>query len=392
MGDDAIIVRPATSNGVVETPATDMILEWLAISIVLLLALAFVAAVAVFVLRLLHNLRHKREQELESVWESRIVELIVCCEVDGVPDVTASKLSDYRDEIVGMSRSRQRSLLELIVRHAFVVTGEALHRLCLLAEPAIGAARELTGRRDPAMRALGVHVLGTLALSTHEEEVVRFLDNGVPIVAKTAARTLARSGEARFVRPILATAARLEHWALSEIVSVLQDIGPAARDDLRAVYADPGEPSQGRVICAETLRWLNDLAAADTATRILLTETDRDLLASSLRLLRRVGSAEHAPAIRRMCTSHDPVVRLNALAALATTGDDVDGEDEARMTVALTDPVSWVAIRAARGLREMQRPGPLRDAVALEHPRSALAYDVWPEVFETASPQREAAA
>lgn len=365
------------------TQGSDSVLTWLVVVILVLLCLAFVAATAVFVLRLSHHLRHKRQRELESVWESRIIDLIVCCEVDELPGPTTAKLTKYRGDIAAMSPSRQRSLLELIVHHAFVVTGEALHRLCALAEPAIGAARDLVRRRDPAMRALGVHILGTLALTEHEEAVVGYLDDRAPIVAKTAARTLARSGQARFVRPILATAARLEHWALSEIVSVLQDIGPSARDDLRAVYSNPHEPTQGRVICAETLRWLNDLAAADAAANILLTESDRDLLASSLRLLRRVGSGEHAPAIRMMCTSHDPVVRLNALAALSTTGEDSNGEDEARMAIAIGDPVSWVAIRAARGLREMQCPGPLQAAVSLGHPRAALARDVWPEIFET---------
>ncbi len=363
----------------------DALLEVLIVAIAGSLAAAVLAAAAAMTLRLRHLFHEHRERQLKSVWIPRLLSLVV----DDNAIRCDAEVGVFSREIRVLSQTRQRALLELIVRFAFVVRGTARTRLCRLAEPALPAARALLGRRDPAMRALGVHIVGRLGLDRNEKSVLRALDDDAPLVRKTAARALARAGRTDYVEPILETAANLEDWDTSEVVSVLQDIGPAAQPILRRAFSDPERRPAARAICAEALRWLNDLTAAEPATEILLRENDRELLAASLRLLRRVGGAEHAPAVRRLCTSHDPVIRLNAVATLAATSGLPESPDADLIGVALADPSSWVAIRAARGLREIGCSTHLRRVLTVGHPRASLVRDVWPELGTSTT--REAA-
>lgn len=364
---------------------TDNLLQFLILVIAGSLVVAALAAAAAIVLRFRHIFHEHRESQLESTWTPRLLSLVV----DDNLSRCDAEIGVFGREIQALSVTRQRALLELIVRFAFVVQGSARTRLCRLAEPALPAARSLLRRRDPAMRALGVHIVGRLGLDRNESAVLRALHDGAPLVRKTAARALARAGRTDYVEPILETAVSLEDWDTSEVVSVLQDIGPGAQPILMQAFTDPDRRPAVRAICAEALRWLNDLTAADPANEILLRETDRELIAASLRLLRRVGGVEHAPTVRRLCTSHDPVVRLNAVATLAATTDDPESSDADLIGVALADPSTWVAIRAARGLRELGCSTHLRHALVLGHQRANLVRDVWPELGLRSS--REAA-
>jgi hypothetical protein len=356
--------------------SVDNVLRALIIAIGIAFGAALAAAVAAMILRLRHVINGHRIEKIEAVWTPRLLSLVVSGESDGNDGLIFHRLDA---EVSALSVTTQRALLELIVRYAFVVTGSARRRLCRLAQPALPAARVLLGKRDPAFRALGVHIIGQLGLDSHEQAVIDALSDQSPIVGKTAARALARAGRVDYVEPILSTAARFRHWATSEVVSVLQEIGPAALPLLRSAFADKGRPTAVRVICAETLRWLNDLEAAGPAVDVVRSERDRELLSASLRLLRRVGSTEHAPFIRSLCTSHDTVVRLNAIAAISAVSDGTGGDVD-RITMALADPSNWVAIRAARGLRELDECGPLLKVIAVGHPRANLARDVWPEL------------
>ena len=362
---------------VVQTESADDVLGVL-ISVILFASLAaFVSASAAIFLRMRHILHGRRVQNIQAAWMPRILSLVVApVDSDDAFPNAATLLRDVR----ALSEKKQRALLELIVRFAFIVTGSAQSRLCRLAEPALPAAQALLKRRDPALRALGVHIIGRLGLGDNEQLVLTALSDPSPVVSKTAARALARSGRCDYVEPILKTAERLTNWGTSEIVSVLQEIGPAAQPILRDVFANRNRSAAIRVICAETLRWLNDLTAAAAAVEILRHESDCELLAASLRLLRRVGTTEHTPAARHLCRSHDPVVRLNAIATLAATTSDSNSDDVGLLGTALADPSSWVAIRAARGLRELDRPEPLQNMLALNHQRANLVRDVWPEL------------
>ena len=116
-----------------------------------------------------------------------------------------------------------------------------------------------------------------------------------------------------------------------------------------------------------------DPLAADVAARIVVTSQDRELLAATLRLLAGVGRPGHAAVIRARCGSPDFVIRAQALTALGMLSDE---EDLPLLRRSMEDPSPWVALHAARGLREVGDREFLATLADSDDPRAVLAGQV----------------
>ena len=108
-----------------------------------------------------------------------------------------------------------------------------------------------------------------------------------------------------------------------------------------------------------------------------MEEHDREILAASLRLLGSVGQPEHLPAVRQMITSSDFVVRAAAVSALGNVGGS---EDMTLLHTACEDDSRWVAIHAARALRDAGHVDSLQQLAASGRARATLAMQVLSEV------------
>ena len=136
---------------------------------------------------------------------------------------------------------------------------------------------------------------------------------------------------------------------------------------MEQIFGDPDDPR--RAFTAQRPGVEPDI----TAERVLASATERDVLAAALRLVAELGQAEQAPLVRPFLGHDDPVIRLAAIQALATTGGEAD---ESLLRQGMEDESAWVAIHAARALVHTGDSGSLRQLARSEEPRALLARQV----------------
>jgi HEAT repeat protein len=191
-----------------------------------------------------------------------------------------------------------------------------------------------------------------------------------------AARALAQEESPDFAAAVLARLPRFKGWNRRFLASMLAGMGPQVSVTLRSGLADPSAEAATRAVLAEALHLQGDVLAGDVAVDILGGTTDRELLISSLRLLREVGRPDHAPAVRAQCSSADPVIRAQALLTLGTLGEK---EDLPTLRDGLGDSSPWAALNAARGLLEASGTTVLAEVAAADGAGAAVARQVLSE-------------
>jgi len=331
----------------------------IAVSLVLVILFALVTVH----LRLRNMRMAKRWQRLEAEWEPIVLDFLVG---ERTPEAVRERIKQ-KDSLY---------FLDFLLRFAQRLRGQEATAITQLAEPYLPALVAHVKKGDPTRRARAIQTLSLLGLDRYPEVVIAALDDSSPLVAMIAARALARKDHPEYAELILDKLHRFENWSRSYLVSMLTSVGPEVAPALRKTLADPEKPLGIRAVSADTLRSLNDLEAADLATRLLGNETNRDLIAAALRLLAEVGRPEHLEPVRRLCNSEDFVVRAQALRALGRLGGT---EDLQLLRQGADDDSSWVALHAARGLREAGGEQLLHELSATEHPRSNLARQVLAE-------------
>jgi HEAT repeat protein len=210
-------------------------------------------------------------------------------------------------------------------------------------------------RGDVWQRARAIRTLAELADRKHCDGIVEALDDPSAHVAQTAARAYARLG----LGPIEALLQRLDRyqpWDRRLLRQTLAATGPAGAPALLEMLQDETQPVPIRVICADALATLGYEGANEAALRVLQVETDVELQAAALRLLRGdVTEAQRAVA-RTLRSSTEPVLQGQAVACLARIGDVADLVE---LEAALDHDSPWVRFNAARGLKERSPTVPL---------------------------------
>jgi len=222
-----------------------------------------------------------------------------------------------------------------------------------------------------------VQTVGEIGLPLYADLMIRALDDPSPLVAMVAARALARKEHPEYVRDVLDRLHRFSTWSPNFLSSMLAAVGADAMPILRDVFGDATRRPQVRAIVATALGYLHDSDAADVAAQVLLEETDREILAASLRLLGSVGQPKHIDAVRGKVTSPDFVVRASAVSALGNIGGP---DDMTLLHTACEDESRWVAIHAARALRDAGHVDSLQQLAASGRARATLAMQVLSEV------------
>ena len=346
-----------------ELALRDRIFLLLAVSIAVFFLFAILFAIYAILLRIANIRKASRWGALEAAWEEEILEV----------------LSGAHEPAVLWQRVNKRDALyfvEFLLRYARRLRGHERMILTELARPFLKQVADRVKGGDPERRAMAVQMLSALGLDDYIRELMAALDDPSPLVAMVAARALAREEYPEYAEIVLEKLHRFENWSQNYLASMLAAVGPGVTPALRETFSDLDKPPRVRAVAAEALQELSDFAAADFAALVLETETDRDLIAASLRLLGRVGRPEHLASIRALCTSSDFVIRAHAVSALGRIGEE---EDIQPLRQAFEDPSQWVAIHTAWGLKEAGCVKVLREIAESEHPRADLAREILTE-------------
>ncbi len=370
------MVRPevrlySTSFGVVALPTLqdlpfhDRLLFLLVIGIGVLTCFVLLFTATALLLRIKNIRTATKWTKLEESWEPPLMDALYG---EGSPEALWRIV---QPEV-------ELHFVNYLLRFMRRLSGEERDKIREIAAPYLPRILRRLGRRGPERRARAVQTLGELGLAEHADRIVEMLDDPSPLVAMTAARALAAKEHPEYTEAIIARLHRFSNWRPSFLSAVLAAIGPSAAPALHRAFGDPRARASVRAIAAAALGQLNDFSSAEIAIAVLRDTADRDLTASTLRLLGRVGRAEDVPIVRSMLSSQDDVIRGAAAGALGRLGGVSDVELLERAT--RDDPSQWVAITAARGLRELGGVKALRDLAASAHTRAPLALQILAEI------------
>lgn len=217
-----------------------------------------------------------------------------------------------------------------------------------LAMPYLPRIESRTRGADPERRARAVKTLAELGGTHYMRTVAAALDDPSPLVAMSAARSLALAGGVGYVPEIVERLSRFDDWNSRFLRATLVQLGPAVAPALQGSVRDPDVPPRVRAVCLEVLGDTGDPAAAPLAGEVLSLAEDVDLRAAALRVIRRCGDGSMAHLVRPLCWHEDPIIRAHAIGTLATIAGEGDVDV---LEGALDDPSPWVALQAARGLK-----------------------------------------
>lgn len=324
------------------------------IGLVSLSAVGFVAAT--LLLRARNNQTARRWAALETRWDSVMLDVLA-----GAAEPAAlRRLVKPGDD---------RWFVEYLLRYGRRIRGPERRLLRQMAGPSLFAVSGDLRHRSVERRARAVQSVGELGPEQYRVELLAALADPAPLVVMIAAVTLSREYRAADAARVIRSVNRLSLLTNRLLVSMLARLGPEAAPAFREVLADPGETAKLRTIAAKVLTQFNDQEAAAAAAAAVERTDDVDLRVALVHLLAQVGSEEHLPVARRL--AHDPVaaVRGAAIRMLGTLGGD---DDMTLLVDALEDPVSWVAIHAAEGLRRSGRSDLLEQVARVRKRRSSI--------------------
>jgi len=335
----------------------EQVLVVLIIGVTLLFLLALAFAVLVVALRAGHIRRLRRREARAERWRATVL------------DVLGGESPDALYALV--EPGEELALLAYLLQFARRLRGEEARALGAAAGRYLDAARRNLSARIPERRANAVRALGAFGEPRDVQAVLGALDDPSPYVAMNAAQALATPEHADHADRVMHRLWRFEQWSADFLSAMLARIGPPATGPAREILADDQQSAHARAVAANVLYELNDWLAADVAARVL---EERDvpppLAAEVLRLLERVGRAEHLELVRRLAGSTNAIVRAQAVRAAAGLGGDAE---VGAVTAALHDHSPWVAHEAAMGLVRLGRHDVLRRYAAGESPVALVA-------------------
>lgn len=335
----------------------------LVIVLIGLVVLTVLFALWATLLRLRNIRTARRWNALEDKWEKLLPEV-------------ASGLVPDKELYARVGRRERLYFVDFLYKTALrgdPVLRDALPRL---AAPYLEPIYQRMKGGDPERRARAVQTVALLDLERSAARIREAVDDESPLVAMIAARSLAASGRTEHVAAVMERLDRFEEWSPKFLISMLVSMGPDAAPAIRAAMKNTALTRQTRAVCADALGRMGDRGGMTEAVQILGSESDPDLLAAVLRLVRSGGGPEHLEPVRALAASADFAVRAQAIATLGQIGGK---EDVARLKLALRDPSPWVALHAARGLRAHGEMQYLRNAIHAGTVSSDVALQVLAE-------------
>ena len=318
-------------------PRLEMALQILILTVVFIFVITLMIAMAVVLLRIKNNWNARRFRRLEESWEGRIMDLLAGEDPDLIEPIDVKK----RDV---------QFFVQYLFRFASRLRGQELQLIKGLANPYLPQVAKGLTRGYPELRARNVNILATLGFPEYIQPIIQSLEDGAPIVKMAAARILADANHPEHIDLILPHLSSFDEWSMNFLASMLSEMGAEVAPKLRAELLSSKSSLRVRVASAEALRRIGDLAAADAAVEVLLTEPDHELSSACLKILRDLGTPRHRHMLEDLVDSESEIVRLHALAALGSIGSSNDAQI---LEDALSDGSSWVVLQAARAMKKV---------------------------------------
>lgn len=327
-----------------------------------LLAVSLGFAVLALALRLRNDRSEREERRLRALWEPRILEILA----GGEPEQVLLGLVARRD---------RRVFLAFLLDYARRLHGDERATVTRLARPHLAEVAVGARRGSAESRARSVQLLAELGLPRYAGEVAAALEDRSSIVAMIAARGLLQPGYEAYFVTVLGHLPRFTLWTRSFLSSLLARAGPGAGPHLRRMLGNPSHAPLTRAVAADALRLQNDLEAVPLAAELVQRPApdERELTVSSIRILRSLGHAKHAPLLLPLAKSGDDVIRAAAVGALGALGGT---EAAPVLEEAIEDTSYWVSLEAARGLVALGAGDVLERLAVSEEPAALLARQV----------------
>lgn len=313
--------------------------------------------------RLGHDRRARRWDRMVARWEPTMLEVLA----------ESARAEDLFEKV---EAGEDRDFLSFLMTYVRRLRGQEQAIVRAMADPYLPALLPFLERGTTESRGNAVLLLARMGMPRYADEVAAALHDESAVVSMIAAQSLFRPEHEGHFSAVLGQLPRYAQWSRSFLAGMLAGGGPAASPLLRAILLDGEQSPPVRAVAADALRSLNDIEAVVVATGLLERESDREVLAGCLRILKQLGHAEHVPSARRLAASLDPVVRATAVSALGALG----GEEETRLLLEkLDDPSFWVSLEAVRGLVSLGAVATVERLAAADGPWSTLASQVLSE-------------
>ncbi len=343
-------------------PRLEMALQVLILTIVFLLVLTIIIAIGVVLLRIKNNVVAKRYSRLERSWEGQIM------------DFLSSDGSEHGT--IEVRNADRMFFVEYLYRFASRLRGQELQIIKNLARPHLPMVAKKLRSGYPELRAKNINILATLGFPEFIEPIIEALNEDAPIVKMAAARILADRNYPEHINLIMPVLASFDEWSMNFLASMLAGMGPEIAYRLREELLNTTGSARVRIAAAEALRRIGDLAAPDVAVQVLELESDAELSASCLKILRDMGTPRHRPLLLGLVSSPVEVIRIHAMSALGAVGSK---KDSFILRQGLDDSSAWVALQAARSMGQLNDFEMLEAIAASDHPRAAIARQILAE-------------
>lgn len=324
---------------------------------------SFLFAALALALRAANDLRSSERDRLTRRWEPAMLEVL-----GGLAE--PEEIFERVDDAEGVA------FLAFLLGYARRLKGDEEALVGIMAAPYLHRIVPRLRRGTAESRGNAVLMLARMGMPRYANEVASALSDESPVVSMIAARSLFRPGHEDHFPRVLEHLPRFTGWSRSFLASMLAGGGTNATPLLREILADERQQPLVRAVAADALRELNDLSSVPIAVELVGEETDRELIASCLRIIKQLGHHEHIPIVRAMTASEDPVVRATAVSALGAIGGSAEAD---LMQNRLDDPSFWVSLEAARGLLALGDRATLERLAASDGPWSMLAEQVLTE-------------
>lgn len=335
----------------------------LAVSAGVLLVVSFLFAILALTLRLSNDRGVRRRERLERRWEPAMLEVLG----GAAPPEAIFDRVEERDAT---------AFLHFLLGYARRLRGEERDLVRTMARPYLPRIVPTVTHGSAESRGHAVLMLARMGMPQYADAVAGALEDESPVVAMIAARSLFRPGQEDHFPAVLDHLPRFTSWSRSFLASMLAGGGFRTAPLLRGIMADEEEAPLVRAVASDALRELNDLDSVPLAVELVANETDREIVAGCLRILKQLGHREHVPTVRHMAASRDPVIRATAVSALGSLG----GKPEIPLLQEkLDDPSFWVSLEAARGLLALGETATLERLAASDGPWAMLAMQVLTE-------------
>lgn len=324
------------------------------IALVTLCALGFVAA------SLLLRYRNNAVARSWAAFEARCDPVMLDVLAGGAPPAALHALLVPEDG---------RRFVEYLLRYGRRIRGRERALLTELAAPYLYAVSGDLRHPSVERRARATQAIGELGTGAYRADLLEALDDPAPLVCMVAAVALSREYRRDDALRVIRSTSRLALLTQRLLLSMLQRLGPEAAWAFRDVLGDAAQPTKLRAVAAKVLAGFNDQEAGALAVAVIDRTDDTDLRVALLQILQHVGAPEHLAIARRL--ARDPVAAVRG-AAIRMIGRLGEEPDFPLLVDALEDPVSWVAIHAADGLRRSGRSDLLDQVARAQRRRSSI--------------------